>query len=90
MSGSTRSLPILDFSRFDGPPSERAAFLADLGAAARGVGFFYLIGHGIDPQLTREVVALAGGSSRCRNAKSWPSRWSTPPIFVATTAPAGS
>jgi isopenicillin N synthase-like dioxygenase len=43
------SLPILDISRFDAAPAERAPFLADLGAAARDVGFFYLVGHGIAP-----------------------------------------
>jgi len=42
-----RIVPVLDLSRFDQGGSERRTFLADLRAAARDVGFFYLAGHGI-------------------------------------------
>lgn len=50
------TLPTLDLRRFE---SDRASFLADLRAAARGAGFFYLIGHGIDPQLIDDVLGLS-------------------------------
>ncbi|MDQ0471989.1 isopenicillin N synthase family dioxygenase [Labrys wisconsinensis] len=53
------TLPVLDISRFDAGPQERAAFLAELRQAARGPGFFYLVGHGIDAGLIGEVLALA-------------------------------
>lgn len=53
------SLPVLDFSRFDAGPAERARFLADLGAAARDVGFFYLVGHGIDRAEADRVSDIA-------------------------------
>src|ERR1700744_5485972 len=49
-------LPVLDFRQFEGPPTERAAFLLALGNAARDVGFFYLVGHGIDDALTNSIV----------------------------------
>lgn len=45
MSGP--ALPFLDLQRLDAGPAERAAFLADLRAAVRDVGFFYLAGHGV-------------------------------------------
>ncbi len=52
-------LPVLDFSRFDAGPAERAAFLEDLRAAARDFGFFYLVGHGIPAALEADVVAAS-------------------------------
>jgi hypothetical protein len=48
------SLPIIDASETD----ERA-LAAEIGRAARGVGFFYLKGHGIDPVLIASVFAGA-------------------------------
>ena len=54
------SLPILDFSRADGGPGENKRFLADLRSAARDVGFFYLVGHGIDPALIAAAQDAAG------------------------------
>lgn len=51
-------IPVLDFTRFsDG--TDRDGFVADLGAAARGPGFFLLRGHGIDPALQASVFAQA-------------------------------
>lgn len=50
------ALPVLDFSRFDQGESERAAFLDELGAAARDVGFFYLSGHGVPQALIDDVL----------------------------------
>ena len=52
-------IPVLDFSRFANT-QDKAGFVADLGAAARGVGFFMLRGHGIDPTLQENVFAQAG------------------------------
>ncbi|MDB5413029.1 MAG: 2-oxobutyrate oxidase [Rubritepida sp.] len=50
---TTPSLPILDLSSLGGP--DHAAFLAELRDAARNVGFFYLVGHGVPAQLEAEV-----------------------------------
>jgi len=44
------TIPRLDLSRLD---------LAELRAAARDVGFFYLTGHGVDASLLRELVLVA-------------------------------
>jgi isopenicillin N synthase-like dioxygenase len=41
------TLPLLALSRLDAGPLARAAFLRELRATARDVGFFYLVGHGI-------------------------------------------
>ncbi|HEV2674892.1 MAG TPA: isopenicillin N synthase family oxygenase [Aliidongia sp.] len=41
------ALPVLDLSRLDAAPAERAAFLDELRRTARDIGFFYLSGHGI-------------------------------------------
>ena len=51
-------IPVLDFTRFS-QGTDRAGFVADLGAAARGPGFFLLKGHGVDPDLQAEVFAQA-------------------------------
>lgn len=53
------SLPILDLSQLDGNEQQQQAFLAELGRAARDVGFFYLINHGIDSELSAEVQRLS-------------------------------
>ena len=53
---SPETLPTLDIRRFK---SDRENFLADLRAAARGPGFFYLEGHGVDQQLIDEVLQLS-------------------------------
>jgi len=52
-------IPVLDISRLDAGAAAHAAFLADLGAAARDVGFFYLVGHGLDPAAPGQLAALA-------------------------------
>ena len=54
-----RIVPVLDLSRFDQGGSERRTFLADLRSAARDVGFFYLVGHGIAQTEIDEVFAAA-------------------------------
>jgi len=51
-------IPVLDFERFTSG-TDREGFVADLGAAARGPGFFLLTGHGIDPALRAQVFAQA-------------------------------
>jgi isopenicillin N synthase-like dioxygenase len=48
-------LPVLDISRLEAGP----AFLRDLGLAARDVGFFYLVGHGLDMSLAERLAVLA-------------------------------
>lgn len=60
-----RSLPVLDLSRLDAGPEAAAQFRADLRAATHDVGFFYLTGTGVPPELeqalhrvSREFFAL--------------------------------
>jgi isopenicillin N synthase-like dioxygenase len=60
-----RSLPVLDLSRLDAGPEAAAQFRADLRAATHAVGFFYLTGTGVPPELeqalhrvSREFFAL--------------------------------
>jgi isopenicillin N synthase-like dioxygenase len=52
-------IPLLDLSRFDAGETQRAAFLSALRAAARDVGFFYVVGHGVEPDLLRELIELS-------------------------------
>ena len=49
-------IPLLDLRRFDMGEAQRAAFLMELRAAAHGVGFFYVTGHGIDTRLLRDIM----------------------------------
>lgn len=51
------SLPVLDLFAAEGPG--RAGFLAQLRAAARDVGFFYVTGHGVPAELENAVRAEA-------------------------------
>jgi isopenicillin N synthase-like dioxygenase len=53
------AIPQLDLSRFNAGDASRAAFLLELRVAARDVGFFYLTGHGIAPELLRELLQVA-------------------------------
>lgn len=56
MSHSISSaIPIIDLSKLEGNPAERAEFLEQLRTAARDIGFFYLINHGVDPTLLSQV-----------------------------------
>lgn len=48
------TLPVLDLARYTSS-AERDAFLADLRHAARDIGFFYLINHGVDDALQDAV-----------------------------------
>lgn len=52
-------IPLLNIARFDAGDSERDAFLAQLRAAAHEVGFFYLAGHGAEPDLMRDLMLVA-------------------------------
>jgi isopenicillin N synthase-like dioxygenase len=56
--GKIREVPTLDLSRTESGAQERSAFLSDLRSAARNVGFFYLVGHGIEDSLVREIIGL--------------------------------
>ena len=50
-------LPVVDLARFHGP--DRVAFLAELREILHDHGFFYLIGHGVDPALIAETVSAS-------------------------------
>jgi isopenicillin N synthase-like dioxygenase len=58
-AGITSSIPLLDLRRFDADQAERAAFLAELRAAAHDVGFFYVTGHGVEAGLAYDVIQSA-------------------------------
>lgn len=53
------TLPFVDISRFHAGPAERETFVADLRTILHDHGFFYLTGHGVDPDLIANVVATA-------------------------------
>jgi isopenicillin N synthase-like dioxygenase len=52
-------LPLIDLSRFGDPAADRAAFLAELRHAARDVGFFYVVGHGVPDHLLTGIFDVA-------------------------------
>jgi isopenicillin N synthase-like dioxygenase len=56
---ATEVLPTLDFGRFESGEAERASFLSELRAAARGPGFFYLVGHGLEADLIDQVLKVS-------------------------------
>eukprot|EP01037_Dinobryon_pediforme_P019272 gene19272-19666_t len=53
------TLPFVDLARFSAGSSDRADFIRDLRRILHDHGFFYLIGHGVDPQLIADVVAAS-------------------------------
>ncbi|BDZ38585.1 hypothetical protein GCM10025863_11990 [Microbacterium suwonense] len=53
------NLPILDMSRLDDGAAAASAFRADLRAATRDVGFFYLTGTGIPTELVARLHRVA-------------------------------
>ncbi len=52
------ALPVLDISRLESGPEERAAFLAELRQTTHELGFFYLTGHGISQELINRLLTL--------------------------------
>jgi isopenicillin N synthase-like dioxygenase len=57
--GQSEVLPTRDLRRSDAGGPERAAFLSELRSAAGGVGFFYLIGHGLDDKLIQDALSIS-------------------------------
>ena len=57
--GEGPALPVLDLRRLDADLRSRLDFLAELRAIARRIGFFYVVGHGVTPELTGEVMRQA-------------------------------
>ncbi|WP_144720046.1 isopenicillin N synthase family dioxygenase [Agrococcus jejuensis] len=53
------NLPVLDLSDLDRGAASAASFRTRLREATRDVGFLYLVGHGIDPDLQSRVHGLA-------------------------------
>jgi len=55
-----RSIPVIDFAPFlqGGEAGRRAVALA-IGRACRDIGFFYLAGHGVAPDMVDRVFALS-------------------------------
>ncbi len=56
---SDSAIPLLDLSRLDAGEGQRAAFPAELRAAARDV-VFYLSRHGVEPALLGDLVEFSG------------------------------
>ncbi|MFI1382839.1 isopenicillin N synthase family dioxygenase [Embleya sp. NPDC020886] len=53
------TLPVIDISRFGDPTANRADFLAELRHAAREIGFFQVVGHGVDRELRARALAVS-------------------------------
>ncbi|WNK46287.1 MULTISPECIES: isopenicillin N synthase family oxygenase [Pantoea] len=56
---TTAELPVIDFALLSGNQQQQQQVLEKLSQAARDVGFFYLINHGIDRELLDEVQHVA-------------------------------
>ena len=53
-------IPTLDLSHFThGTPEQRTAFVQDLGAAYRSIGFAAISGHGVDPRVIEGMYSEA-------------------------------
>lgn len=56
---SVETIPAIDVSRLNGRPTERRACSAEIGWACREIGFFYIVNHGVDAALRRQVFHTA-------------------------------
>ncbi|MGF7149899.1 isopenicillin N synthase-like dioxygenase [Sphingomonas zeicaulis] len=53
-------IPIIDFGRFlNGDAADRAAVAAEISAACRRIGFFYIVNHGVPEALRQNVLGEA-------------------------------
>lgn len=59
LSGAGDRLPTVDISRLKGNTEERTRFAEDLRDILHEHGFFYLAGHGVDPNLIQETITAA-------------------------------
>src|SRR5271170_2835790 len=50
-------LPIIDLAGFPGDPAAFARAVSEIAAAARGIGFFYLVNHGVPRELMENAFA---------------------------------
>src|ERR1700678_874899 len=55
-AGTNDRVPELDLRRLDAGEAARVVFLEELRAAAHGVGFFYIAGHGVESALLRDLM----------------------------------
>lgn len=55
---TTAALPVIDLTLLDSEDT-REAFYKELGYLSRDVGFFYVVGHGVDPAEREEMLVLA-------------------------------
>ncbi len=67
-------------------PADKAAFPADLRHAARDIGFFYLINHGVDDALQYEVQRQSQRFFALDEAQKQQVAMIHSPIFAAITA----
>ena len=70
MTTTLTELPIVDMSLLDGDNAGRARFRRALLEATHEVGFFYLVGHGIDRATRERYLPPCERSSRCRRRPS--------------------
>lgn len=56
----SETIPVIDLGPLlSGGEEGRKAVAAEIGAACRGIGFFYVCNHGVPPELREEVFATA-------------------------------
>ena len=72
----TTAIPIIDVSPLlTGTQNEARIVASDLGRACREVGFFYIVGHGVQPDLRKRVfdtaAAFFSGPASIREAASF-------------------
>jgi hypothetical protein len=87
---SELNLPVLDLSQLDEGPDAAASFRAQLRAATHDVGFFYLTGTGVTPELEARLHRTARAFFELPEADKLAIENINSPSSVATPASAAS
>lgn len=58
-NGAVPDIPVIDIGPLRGGPGDRPGVAAEIDAACRGPGFFYVVNHGVDAEMQAQLERLA-------------------------------
>ena len=65
-------VPVIDVGPFlSNSPAGRRSIPQAVARSCEGIGFFTIVGHGVDPELIRAAAGVAGSGYRADPAANW-------------------